>query len=139
MALIKVKDSQGNWTVSPVISKQNVYSTDEIQVGTWIDGKPIYRKVLYGTLAQTTDGTLTSSYIAVENLHIKTVTSMSALVGRDAGNYQVIPLLDRKSGNTYFIKYFFNRTDQVIQLQNGISDFSNMNVIVILEYTKTTD
>ena len=30
---------------------ENVYSTEEIVCGTWIDGKPIYRKVIPGKLA----------------------------------------------------------------------------------------
>ena len=32
-------------TVKSYVDSKNVYSTDEIVVGKWIDGKPIYRKV----------------------------------------------------------------------------------------------
>lgn len=39
----------------PVDDPGEVYTTTETKIGTWIDGKPIYRKVLTGTVTTYTD------------------------------------------------------------------------------------
>lgn len=37
-------------TINAKLTNATTYSTNEIRIGTWIDEKPIYRKVLTGTL-----------------------------------------------------------------------------------------
>ncbi|WP_313187361.1 hypothetical protein [Lacrimispora sp.] len=32
-------------------NSKEVYSFDEVEIGTWVDGKPIYRKVISGKIA----------------------------------------------------------------------------------------
>lgn len=46
MSKYLVKGTQIFNGVIPRYEKANTYSTSEIKVGTWIDGKPIYRKVV---------------------------------------------------------------------------------------------
>ena len=43
---IKIGSSSGD-------SANEVYSTDEMVIGTWIDGKPLYRKTFIFTMAKT--------------------------------------------------------------------------------------
>ena len=46
------------------IQKSNIYSTDEIEIGKWIDNKPIYRKVIdLGVLPDTTVKAVSSGLI----------------------------------------------------------------------------
>ena len=40
------------------IQPQEVYSTEETRIGTWIDGKPLYRVVVTGSLSSPITGTI---------------------------------------------------------------------------------
>lgn len=126
MALIKVKDSQGNWTVSPIIAKQDVYSTDEQIVGAWIDGKPIYRKIITDLNATLTSGTW-ANIANVSALNIDTLVSCR---------------LYRLGVGTLTFKQII--TPFEVQIDSGYIkawDMFNDGSIskCILEYTKTTD
>ncbi len=49
-------------------ASSEVYSTDEIEVGTWIDGKPIYQKVVPVTLSSTAkSGSVASDVTKIES------------------------------------------------------------------------
>ena len=103
------------------------YSSEEMVVGTWIDGKPIYRRYYEGS---TTTGTNLSSTFtnddAIENL-IK-------CYGHVQGNYgeQLGILSDRQalrmdaSGKT--LTYYFNNTDSY-----------SYTYKIVIEYTKRND
>lgn len=39
------------------------YSTTERRIGTWIDGKPLYEKVITGTTGSTTDGNISTTEV----------------------------------------------------------------------------
>ena len=44
---IAIKDSNNNvYTLDDYLKMGSIYSTNEVVIGRWIDGKPIYRKVL---------------------------------------------------------------------------------------------
>ena len=46
------KDNEGN---SITLKAKENYSEYEEEIGTWIDGKPIYRKVFIGNMTNTVD------------------------------------------------------------------------------------
>jgi hypothetical protein len=101
------------------------YSTTETVVGTWIDGKPIYRKVIYFSVEDPI------ALINIEhNLDIKQyirhdVLLKSNALGNDLGNinqYSDSALFNIDTNNIT-IEYFF------------LSSYDTL----ILEYTKTTD
>ena len=50
---MKGKDGKDGTGGSGGGASSEVYSTDEIEIGTWIDGKPIYQKVVRVTLSST--------------------------------------------------------------------------------------
>ena len=50
------------------LNDRNVYSTEEKVIGTWIDGKPIYRKTVYITGITTTDQDVTLSSLGIANV-----------------------------------------------------------------------
>ena len=108
------------------------YSTEEVKTGeTWIDGKPIYRKVITGTLT---------------NAGINVIADLSSL------NFKTIIKIDLISNNTDPIssQYYESATDKLrchimpsnksLRISVGSSyPTLPLDYIITLEYTKTTD
>lgn len=109
------------------------YSTDEQKIGTWIDGKPIYRKVVnFGNLPNNNSKKVT---ISIANVNL--VTKLYG-VRKNVSEYSPLPMY--YSGN-YYETLVLNHNDNTI---NGItirtgSDRTSETAIIIIEYTKTTD
>ena len=105
----------------------NVYSTEETVVGTWIDGKPIYRRtfittLIAGNLILTSDkngGELVSAYGYMLNTSDGGRNSIP--FGSSASNFCVTKILD---GN--------------LAVMAG-SGYAGRSCTATFEYTKTTD
>ena len=111
------------------INDCNSCLTSEVNTGkTWIDSKPIYRKVFTGN-APSTDWADFATY----SLNIDTITSVSGLLKQDE-NWS-IPINTYES-NDYYILVACTTT-YISYKKNGWT--SNPTLHVILEYTKTTD
>ena len=109
------------------IQKGNVYSTDEIEIGKWIDGKKIYRKVI-------TTNNITGNNIEIEHgiFNLKRVIKFDAIASNDNGT--AYPLNNKK----YIIEINqINSTKIIVNINNAFS--SGWPICYILEYTKTTD
>lgn len=106
------------------------YSTEETVVGTWIDGRPIYRKVVLTTTPSTA-----SSWVDVDIgiADIKEYIKFSAKLVM--------------AGLTYFADVFEDSSHKfmavpksnTIGMYVGISAWCSRPVTLIIEYTKTTD
>ena len=114
---------------------KDIYSTEEQVIGKWIDGKPLYRKVINAkpTISN-------SSYQTISIKHnisdLKNVYKCNAFL-HNTGNTQ-----------TYILPVETSATQAI-----GISEINSTNIImyskndtwsgwiaeIILEYTKTTD
>ena len=112
--------------VKDYVDNSNSYSTNEIKTGgTWIDGKPIYRKVVdIGTLPDTTSKSVLHNIQNIDKvLETKLVASdnISSIVcnfgGKELATYVSMENIFIVSGNNF----------------TGYSGY------VIIEYTKTTD
>ena len=105
------------------------YSTEEVVIGKWIDGKPLYRKVLSSTTISDSnvDITLPSNidFMSIDKVEIK------------AGGFSFFS--DRYTNANDLIQIFkFNATTLRVVL--GSSWKSNFkSAIIVIEYTKTTD
>jgi hypothetical protein len=110
--------SKGNGGVT--ISKKDVYSTEEQEIGTWIDGKPIYRKVMsIGTLPKT---------VTTYQLGFSISECIKAdLIGTQESIYKRVGNLP-----SLYVDYFKNNNE--ILINNEINALEN--VYLILEYTK---
>lgn len=106
------------------VNGMNTYSTDEIRIGTWIDGKPVYRKVFTGNIASSIEHGLTN---------VSFVNSYGYMMS-GSGAFVPLPSL-RIAYPNYNIGYYV--TNQYIVFEKG-SDASGTATIT-LEYTKTTD
>ena len=103
------------------VDDPNVYSTTETKVGTWIDGKPLYRKVIETNVSGTTQmviphGISNLAWMIRCDITMLNQYNYFMADGKDINDVSV------DSGNIYFT-----------------SAWPTGNAKIILEYTKTTD
>ena len=115
------------------LNNPNYSTTEQKTGGTWIDGKPIYRKVINGLNAPSTTNWTTVVSTGLENVDTM-VKLYGIMVTYD--NYQ-IPLPWAEQG--YTIVHRFYNTDKSIAIKLNSSGWYNRPYILIVEYTKTTD
>lgn len=106
----------------------NTYSTDAIRIGTYANGKPIYRKIITGTT--TTSGSQSTHLI---DSNLQQPLKVDGFV--DIGGGTFIPLAYSNMGAPDF--YFVDNGN--LKVQVGNSGFANKSFYAIIEYTKTTD
>ena len=113
------------------VNKANSYSKEETKTGgTWIDGKPIYRKVIEGTLG--TFGEAEVIFIGVDEIDV--VISKFIYT---RGNDGLSAIEFAEDGFTHLAV----RYDNINQSFNIISkpDKAGNSYFLTVEYTKTTD
>lgn len=113
-------------------ANENNYSTEEVKTTkTWIDGKPIYRKVVQFTTANSTTGS---------------VTQALGISGRQAITFVQVWIVD--AYNSYIpIPYYYSSTDYIdcyigssgLVVYHSGDDKKNCAGYCVIEYTKTTD
>lgn len=117
---------------------ENVYSTEETVCGKWIDGMPIYRKVIEGKLSATSGKMY--KYADVSGLNIE---RMIDLRGNFIGDNNKSHLTIQTSYNTpgglsAAVNMWYNTEEKAILyhlLDNG-GGYSNCTAYVVIEYTK---
>lgn len=111
------------------------YSTEEQRIGTWIDGKPIYRKTIIDT-------TFRTDFYSVAN-NIKQFVNQYGYVQRkdypNAGQF-----INSRAGTNMSIQFLTSNIDSGIQIDWGSNWKENYStlfdkIIITVEYTKTTD
>lgn len=119
-----------------LISNEEIYSTDEIVIGRWIDGKPLYRKVLeFHPTAGGEEITFPHNIPNVENVFINTnYTYLRRASGTK--NYGI-----GNDGNDgyWFSARYVSADNKRIGFKIGNSLWSDSIIICTIEYTKTTD
>lgn len=131
-AIVNEYSESANETYScDYVNKLETYSTTEQRIGTWTDGKPIYRKVIdFGELPATQKSVSHN----IENLDF--IVKLKGISFRSLDNlFFPIPYAAVTAANV--IQLTANATQ--ITITTGI-DRSNIGTCyVIIEYTKTTD
>ena len=112
------------------LKNAETYSTSEIKTNkVWIDGKPIYSKVIIGTLPTTNY----STFITIANLD--TPISENILITMADNSKLRLPfanLINNKYcdyyiiGNNYYVHF-------------SVDEYKSRPFVAIVEYTKTTD
>ena len=111
----------------------NTYSTTEQEVGTWIDNKPIYRKVISFT-------STTSPYRYTHNIsNIDKIVNFYGYNNRASDPATSRPL---QAYNTAYPSYYasvdsISRT--TVEVFAGDSIKASITWYIVIEYTKTTD
>lgn len=116
-------------TGSPALE---VYSTEETRIGTWIDGKPIYRKVITGTVAASAQNSFS---IPSAGFNAEFYVNIHGIVRYSENEYIFVSSYNNASLNTTSISFGAN----VIYIDTGNIKVASKPYYVIVEYTKTTD
>lgn len=127
---LKTKDITSIVNAVNEIEEENYYSTEEKQIGKWIDNKPIYRKVLSGTLPT---GAGTNSF-SISNSEI---ISVNGFVRSTYGQWW--PISNYFSEQKYNISCRLSENRNGIELECGAFYKTSSKYFLIVEYTKTTD
>lgn len=110
-------------TVPSGYEEVNSYSTTEVKTGdTWIDGKPIYRKVVTGNIS---DGS-----IAHELTNVNFVNAYGYFIA-GSGNFMPLAAL-RVNYNNYSVGFYVTATN--IMFDKGAD--ATGTAYITLEYTK---
>lgn len=118
------------------VEDSSIYSTEETKVGTWIDGKPIYRKVIeYSTQPASGNNTFNHGILNVDKfIDIETIICRKDKIFHFAPRYT--------PGETSWDFYYDDITTTKITFNCG-SQLRNETYwgtsYFIFEYTKTTD
>ena len=120
--------------VIPRYEEATTYSSNEIKIGTWIDGKPLYRKVFSGSNLGT---------INVSSLHIDT-GFIDTAHSHIHWYYRYTPIQTTSISNTDTYQYmagaYLSGDKKSIIIEGGPFVTTNMGgYILTIEYTKTTD
>ncbi len=101
----------------------DVYTTQETKIGTWIDGKPLYRKVLHIAVA--------APGVFFTDLNIDRMTYVFLMSNAQTGNEETMG---------HYAQCVHNKLDGTFSLGYiGSTVMQESPATVILEYTKTTD
>ena len=107
----------------------DVYSTTETRIGTWIDGKPLYRKVFTISSPQSSN----TNYEDLSSLNTNKIIRLYGYYETPNGKFD-IPFYD--SDSNYSV--MFVSSGRLLRGRFG-SASSITEAKVVLEYTKTTD
>lgn len=119
-------------------NSKDVYSFDEVEIGTWVDGKPIYRKVIPGTLAKDSGNALVFANV----LELK-VDRLINIYGNGKENNDIVQFTlptshNLTTGLTAAINlYYHSETGNILyHFLNNSGKYSGCAVNVVIEYTK---
>lgn len=126
---LSVRNSNGVYEEFAKKSEE-VYSTEEQRIGTWIDGKPLYRKTIISNFELPFVTQVTSYNIDHNISNIDKVVHVEMTDG-----LKHIPNLS-KAGGTTTIDYVSSTTIEIRYINDS---WSSRDWYITLEYTKTTD
>ncbi len=135
-AVVNVQNDSTTDTYSCDFINENkeIYSTDEQVIGKWIDGKPIYRKVVeLGNLPNTSSVQI--------NHNISNIDKIIRIYGyaQEVGNIWFLPLPNAGAANsTQTNSVTLSASKNVVYVVTG-TNRSGWEGYAVLEYTKTTD
>ena len=116
-------------SINEVNDKFN-YSTEETKIGTWIDGKPVYRKVVQNIVP-------TGLGINIYTMNdIENVVDYYGIYHQNNGFEKRINFY---FSATDYMTLNFNRKNHQFLLDNTSNYNNNGTVSLIIEYTKKTD
>ena len=129
-------------TVPSGYEEVNSYSTTEVKTGdTWIDGKPIYRKVITAQMA--TAGGTTTINLANYGINASNVKryEIYANSSTDSVIMTVNPLWTTMTGaiQCRCLLYYGGGSSELRLVNASGVNLSSYTATVILEYTKATD
>ena len=142
VSLVNVLDTINNLPTANNNNSADIYSTEERVIGTWIDGRPLYRRYIdIGNLSQTnTDVNLTDYGIDAHEVKFYRVYKFAP----DGVMCDITPQFLSMAGGlicrTILYKDEWGTNILRISVGSGqVGDITGHTAYGILEYTKTTD
>lgn len=121
-------------------SSEEVYSTEEIRIGTWIDGKPLYRRVAVTKDIPQAAGQTKSIINFSEDVSI--VYMLGSITASDNKTYVLSgSSFTATSNNGPRVPYslWYAPSTRMLGMSGFSGDFIGGELKVIVAYTKTTD
>jgi hypothetical protein len=121
------------------VDDPSVYSTTETRIGTWIDGKPLYRKVF--TISATVPSNSSSSGGSVGIFNKATYNADEIFIKDcriDNSDKSVALYVPYAGGQPRYIGISRINNDISVVFYNAFSN-EQVTITTIIEYTKTTD
>ena len=110
-------------------SENQIYSYDETPIGTWVSGKPIYRKSF--------NYTATTGEVIVADLSSLNIDTVCHMYGNFKDGNALIESIPFYLHSAYTVVPFYKLADKSLRLTVNISNLTGTGVVII-EYTKTT-
>ncbi len=118
--------------VKDYVDNSNSYSTQEVKTGgTWIDGKPIYRKTFVYKGETTANATIGIGSIS----NVEEVETIKGSLMLHAGGFISLGYMNNDNNKVFEVN--IRETGEVVVISPYNS--SNSKIIIMVEYTKTTD
>ena len=125
-------DMVGFYNSQPVENPIQKYSTNEMVIGKWIDGKPLYRRVMSVTTPSSS-----GSWVNVG----ETLSNIDKVVNIDGvfygGDGRAMSIEYGQAGWQLSVSY--NPDASHMQILVGRDAWQNKSAYIIIEYTKSTD
>lgn len=120
-------------------SAWEVYSTEETRIGTWINGKPLYRKVIAAETGDKIAGSTeeTNPLRDVSTLNIETLCSMEMTALTYGGQTWITPPATVNFSRDYSMTAFID--NGILKERHTIAQYNNCPIYITIVYTKTTD
>lgn len=118
-------------TINTNLTNATTYSTDEIRVGTWINSKPIYRKVIANEVDMTNGSEISLNSVSdMDNL-----VSIQSKEVKATDNFVFYNNYHDSSTNKFNLFHYISHNSLYLYAGSGI----HYTVTVTIEYTKTVD
>ena len=126
-------DVYGGKAIFDAIKKSNSYSTDEqLTGGTWIDGKPIYRKVVSNVVYGTENVSVNTGISNIATLI--NLTFIEDGITADSFSNYIYNGINRRG-----VSLRVEKNTGIVSTVDRSTGVTGNNGIFIIEYTKTTD
>ena len=135
----KTTDTVGSGSYTPASGKAVHYSTDEQVIGTWINGKPLYRKTFYvgNSVTMNAQYNVPHDLVNIDEIVNKSGTYYDEV---DARQYPLPNLRTTYSESVWIACFVPSNGTPILAIQSGGYSYGNISKIsVTLDYTKTTD
>jgi len=130
--IIDVYPTAGNLvSIVNAFNKGDIYSTEERMIGQYIDGKPLYQKVIEGTLDSASGATTT---ISVSSLNVDKCVFCDGMITKGTTTLFTPYLNDTLY---YVCVCYFDDSNHAVKIVS--KNMESCPYKIILKYTKTTD
>lgn len=113
---------------APGVPDRDIYTTEEQLIGTWIDGKPIYRRVIDTIVPRTT-----GKWVAVER-----IDSVDKVIRLDCFVERTDLILPNSFSTIFYVGYLTKESSVAVYVNQSPADYVGRPFHAFIEYTKTT-